>query len=209
MLDVAAETRKRRRAEEEAKKNAKEGVGGAGGGDSGKNEGGDGAASKKSAVDKTLVEREKRTETMKQTNVALSDLTALLRKRRTSKASAPPPKMRPRVETSPIKTPVTPLKPPTDLSSSSNGATGSEKKNGGKASLNGNNSSAATSKSVNRHPMTITNDHLTLRDCLYFLEHERVSRKGDLILKWYSRLENPWKPDIPSSPSTEKTPAQG
>ncbi|KAJ8902551.1 hypothetical protein NDN08_006954 [Rhodosorus marinus] len=212
-LDVAAENRKRRRMEEEAKKSGKEGEGEPGKGGSAKPDGTEGSSTKKSAVDKNVVEREKRAESMKATNKALRNLTAGIRVKRKfalpSKKSGGDRKpldtsslLKPGAgaKTAPAKALPTKSGPsraapgasPTGKSAplkTGTGTTGKKVAKSEKSSGSGTTSTAGASGAAKSKP--VPSIPLTLRDCLYFLEHERLSRKTDLLLRWYSRLDCP------------------
>jgi len=212
-LDVAAENRKRRRMEEEAKKSGKEGEGEAGKGGSAKPDGTEGGSTKKSAVDKNIVEREKRAESMKATNKALRNLTAGIRvKRKFALPSKKPIGDRKPLDTSSLLKPAAAAKTvaakalpaksgpskaapgasPAGKSAppkTGTGTTGKKVAKSEKSAGSGTTSTAGASGAAKSKP--VPSIPLTLRDCLYFLEHERLSRKTDLLLRWYSRLDCP------------------
>eukprot|EP00189_Rhodosorus_marinus_P008182 CAMPEP_0184753344 /NCGR_PEP_ID=MMETSP0315-20130426/44053_1 /TAXON_ID=101924 /ORGANISM="Rhodosorus marinus, Strain UTEX LB 2760" /LENGTH=860 /DNA_ID=CAMNT_0027232715 /DNA_START=461 /DNA_END=3043 /DNA_ORIENTATION=- len=212
-LDVAAENRKRRRMEEEAKKSGREGEGEAGKGGSAKPDGTEGSSTKKTAVDKNVVEREKRAESMKATNKALRNLTAGIRvKRKFALPSKKPGGEKKPLDTSSLLKPaaaakIVPAKAlptksgaskaapgasPTGKNAPPKPGTGTSGKKVAKSEKSaglGTTSTAGTSGTAKSKPEASI--PLTLRDCLYFLEHERLSRKTDLLLRWYSRLDCP------------------
>jgi len=180
-LDDAFESRKRKKAEEDAKKNGKEGedddtkTGGQKGDDGG-------AASKK--VDKNEQEREKRAEFIKATNTALDKiLSNTIRKKK--KITMPAKLSRTSLPLSDE------LRMKSALSAKPTASTG---KSGGKSSKADGSSGTGEGnigKSYKGATSKISKVPVTLKDCLYFLEHEKNSRKSELILKWYSRLAAP------------------